>query len=63
MSQIAVIAVIAPHAQEYWCPSCRQLRLHIAGTPRECRNCGNQDNLLCGDPGTLDAEQLRGGEA
>jgi len=42
---------------EYFCCSCRQLRLALDGYPKKCGNCGNKD-LIMGCIGTLDKDAL-----
>jgi hypothetical protein len=44
---------------EYWCERCRQLRLSCESDRLVCGNCGAPIKLK-GEPGALDAEELRG---
>lgn len=41
---------------EYFCPSCKQLRLNLAKST-ECMNCGCKD-IIVGKPGELDKDKL-----
>jgi len=45
---------------EYWCPSCRQLRLFVNGSKHKFTGCGGcgSDTVVKGAPGTLNREAL-----
>lgn len=42
---------------EYFCCTCRQLRLSLIADKTKCKNCGSKD-IICGPVGTLDKEAL-----
>jgi len=42
---------------EYFCCSCRQLRLGVKGKIFHCGNCYSKD-IIRGEPGTLDKDAL-----
>ena len=54
----AVIVIGENDLFEYWCASCRQLRLSSDDKRITCGNCGALIRLK-GEPGALDADELR----
>lgn len=57
---MSVELIIMPEGEpfEYWCSACRQLRLCCEPKRIICGNCGAPIQLR-GEPGALNAEELR----
>ena len=51
------VVIVGKMANEYFCCSCKQLRLSLDGASLKCGNCGQKD-LVTGPIGTLDKEAL-----
>jgi len=55
------VLVVPDEPFEYWCASCKQLRLCCDPVRITCGNCGAPITERA-QPGTLDAKKLRAGE-
>lgn len=50
--------IVAKFIKEYFCKSCKQLRLCADPDLKKCGSCGSED-LIWGELGELDKEKLK----